>query len=111
MTISFEPPFHTFTRYINIENIEIYNQFLNWLEGEFDLYLMEHLDGLKVYYPNGSFSVKLILENEKHSSIKIKIRSKTIKTGNQMATKVETIYSHLNKVFLKTTSTGELQLN
>ena len=57
MAISFETPIHTFTRYENIQNIEVYNQFLNWLKGEFDLYLMEELDGLKVYYPNGLFTV------------------------------------------------------
>jgi hypothetical protein len=101
MTISFESPFHTFTRYENIENNEIYDQFLNWLKGEFDLYLMEELDGLKVYYPNGLFSVMLFSENEKNFSIEIKIISKTLKTANQMAVKIESIYNHLNKVFLK----------
>jgi hypothetical protein len=98
MAISFETPIHTLTRYENIQNIEVYNQFLNWLKGEFDLYLMEELDGLKVYYPNGLFSVMLFSKNEKDFSIEIKIRSKTLKTANQMAAKIETIYCHLNKV-------------
>lgn len=101
MNISFDAPFYTFTRYENIETIEIYNKFLNWLKGEFDLYLMEELDGLKVHYPNGLFSVKLFSQNEKGFSIEIKIISKTLKTVYQMATKIEIIYSHLNKVFLK----------
>jgi hypothetical protein len=104
MNIPFEAPIHTFTRYENIENIEIYNQFLNWLKGEFDLYLMEELDGLKVYYPNGLFSVTLFSENEKDFSIEIKIMSKTLKTANQISIKIETIYSHLNKVLKTTTS-------
>ena len=59
MNIAIETPIHTVTRYENIQNIEVYNQFVNWLKGEFDLYLMEELDGLKVYYPNGLFSVML----------------------------------------------------
>lgn len=102
MDISFEASFHTFIRYENIENIETYNQFLNWLKGEFDLYLMEESDGLKVHYPNGLFSVTLIAENENNLFIEIKILSKTLKTANQMATKIETIYSHLNKILFPT---------
>jgi hypothetical protein len=104
MNISFDAPFYTFTRYENIQTIEIYNQFLNWLKGEFDLYLMEELDGLKVHYPNGLFSVALSSESKKDFSIEIKIISKNLKTANQMAAKIETIYSHLTKVFIKTTS-------
>lgn len=99
MDILIKPSIHNFTRYENIKNIEIYNQFLNWLKGEFDLYLMDELDGLKVYYPNGLFSVTLFSENEKDFSIEIKIISKTLETANQMAAKIEAIYNHLNKVF------------
>lgn len=99
MDILIKPSIHNFTRYENIKNIEIYNQFLNWLKGEFDLYLMDELDGLKVYYPNGLFSVTLFSENEKDFSIEIKIISKTLETANQMAAKIEAIYDHLNKVF------------
>lgn len=99
MDILIKPSIHNFTRYENIKNIEIYNQFLNWLKGEFDLYLMDELDGLKVYYPNGLFSVRLFSENEKDFSIEIKIISKTLETANQMAAKIEAIYDHLNKVF------------
>ncbi|MBA4275941.1 hypothetical protein [Flavobacterium sp.] len=98
MSISIETAIHTLTRHKNIQNIEVYNQFINWLKGEFDLYLMEELDGLKVYYPNGLFSVILFSKNEKDFSIEIKIMSKTLKTANQMAAKIETIYCHLNKV-------------
>jgi hypothetical protein len=92
-------PIHNFTRYENIKNIEIYNQFINWLKGEFDLYLMEELDGLKVYFPNGLFSVTLFSENEKDFSIEIKIISKTLKTANQISAKIEIIYNHLKKVY------------
>lgn len=99
MNISFKTPIHTFTRHESIENIEIYNQFLNWLKGEFDLYLMEELDGLKVYFPNGLFSVTLFSKNEKDFSIEIKIMSKTLKTAHQMAVKIEIIYGRLNKLF------------
>lgn len=50
MSISFETPYHNFIKYENIKTIEIYNKFLNWIKGEFDLYLIEELDGLIVYF-------------------------------------------------------------
>lgn len=108
MNIAFESPFHTITRYEKIENIEFYDQFLNWLKGEFDLYLMEELDGLKVHYPSGLFSVTLFSKNENDLSIEIKIKSKTLKSVNQVSSEIETIHDHLKKVFLKTTTIDEM---
>ncbi|WP_396184633.1 hypothetical protein [Flavobacterium sp.] len=98
MNISFEAPFHTITRYETIESIEFYDQFLNWLRGEFDLYLMEEFDGLKVYYPNGLFSVKLFSKNENDLFIEIEIRSKTLKSVNEVSSKIETVYAHLKNM-------------
>ncbi len=101
MNLSFEAPFHIITRYEKIENIEFYDQFFNWLKGEFDLYLMEELDGLTVHYPSGLFSVKLFSKNENDLSIEIKIRSKTLKSANQVSAKIETIYGLLKIIFSK----------
>lgn len=109
MDISFEAPFHTFISYEKIESMEFYNQFLNWLKGEFDLFLMEELEVLKVHFPNGCFSVTLITENEMDLSVEVKIKSKTIETANLMAAKIETINCHLKKMFSKTIATAELK--
>jgi hypothetical protein len=108
MNISFEAPFHTFTRYEKIEKIEFYYQFINWLKGEFDLYLMEELDGLKVYYPNGLFSVKLFSKNENDFSMELKIKSKTLKSANQIDAEIETIHSHLKIIFFKKHLTNDV---
>ena len=107
MNISYEAPFHTLTKYEIIEDIKFYYQFLNWLKGEFDLYLMEEMDGLIVYYPNGLFSVKLCLENEINLSIEIKIISKNLKIANEISCKIESLQNHLKKVFLNSTPTDE----
>lgn len=107
MNISFQSPFHIITRYEKIENIEFYDKLLNWLKGEFDLCLMEELDGLKVHYPNGLFSVKLFSKNENDLSIEIKIRCKNLKFANQVSCKIESIQNHLKKVFLNSTTTYE----
>lgn len=108
MEISFEAPFHVITRYEKTENIEFYEQFLNWLAGEFDLHLIEELEGLTVHYPSGFYTVKLFSKNENDLSIEIKIRSKTLKSAHQVASKIEIIHRRLKKAFLKTTKTDEL---
>ena len=50
MNISFESSYYNFIKYENIKNIEIYDKFLNWIKGEFDLYQMEEMNGLIVYF-------------------------------------------------------------
>lgn len=110
MDISFQSPFHVITRYEKIESIQFYNQFVNWLKGEFDLCLMEELDGLTVHYPNGLFSVTLFSKNENDLSIEIKVRSKTLKSANEVSSKIETVHRRLKKLFLKTTTIDEMNL-
>ena len=68
---------------------------------------MEELDGLKVYYPNGLFSVTLFSKNENDLSIEIIIKSKTLKSVNEISSKIEIIHRRLKKVFLNSTGTDE----
>lgn len=99
MNISFEAPYYNFIKYENIKTIEIYYKFLNWIKGEFDLYQMEELDGLIVYYPNGWFSITVLHERELDLNIVIKIKSKTLNSGIKMESQIKNLYSHLNQVF------------
>jgi hypothetical protein len=110
MNISFQSPFHIIIRYEKIESIQFYNQFVNWLKGEFDLCLMEEVDGLTVHYPNGLFSVTLFSKNENDLSIEIKVRSRTLKSANEVSSKIETVHRRLKKLFLKTTTIDEMNL-
>ena len=99
MHISFETPYHTFIKHENIKTIAIYNRFQNWIQGEFDLYQMEELDSLKVYYPNGWFSIRVLLETELDLNIEIKIKSRTINSGILIESKINKIHTHLNQVY------------
>ena len=45
MDISSKNSHYNIIKYENIKTIDIYNTFINWVRGEFDLYLMEELDG------------------------------------------------------------------
>ena len=98
MNISFKSPYYNFITYENIKTIEIYDKFLNWIKGEFDLYQMEELDGLIVYYPNGRFSISNLSERELDFNIMIKIKSKTLDSGLIIESQIKKIYSHLNQV-------------
>ena len=101
MDVSFEKSHYHFIKYENIKTIDIYDTFINWVIGEFDLYQMEDLDGLKVYYPNGWFSITLLSESEKELNIKIIIKSKTLDSGLKIESQIKTIFSNLNQIFEK----------
>jgi len=98
MNTSFEAPYYNFIQNEGIKSIEIYNKFLNWIQGEFDLYQIDEVDGLKVYYPNGWFSIGLLSENEEDLNITIKIKSKTLDSGLKIEAQIQTIYNHLNQI-------------
>ncbi|OGS72206.1 MAG: hypothetical protein A3F91_10705 [Flavobacteria bacterium RIFCSPLOWO2_12_FULL_35_11] len=101
MDISSKNSHYNIIKYENIKTIDIYNTFINWVRGEFDLYLMEELDGLKVYYPNGWFSITVLSESEKELNIIIQIKSKTLDSGLKIEAQIKKIYSHLNQILKK----------
>ncbi|MBG6062324.1 hypothetical protein IWX83_002122 [Flavobacterium sp. CG_9.1] len=96
MNISFESPYYNIIKYEKVKTIEVCNKFINWLSGEFDLYQKDESDGLKVFYPNGWFSVEIIDNHPQHIEILIFIKSKTLEIGLKKATQIEAIFSHLN---------------
>jgi hypothetical protein len=99
MNISFEAPYYYFIQNEGIKSIEIYNKFLNWIKGEFDLYQIDELDGLKVYYPNGWFTIKIINQNAGIINIEISVKSKVKESGFKTYQKIEALYTHLIKCF------------
>ena len=101
MDISSKNSHYNIIKYENIKTIDIYNTFINWVRGEFYLYLMEELDGLKVYYPNGWFSITVLSESEKELNIIIQIKSKTLDSGLKIEAQIKKIYSHLNQILKK----------
>lgn len=101
MDNSFENPYYKFIKYENIKTIDVYDIFINWVRGEFDLYQMDESEGLKVYYPNGWFCIELLCEKEVDLNIVIKIKSKTLDSGLKIESQIKTIYSHLNQILHK----------
>jgi hypothetical protein len=95
MNISFEAPYYNFIQKEVIKSIEIYNKFLNWTQSEFDLYQKDELDGLKVYFPNGCFTIKIINKKAGIINAEICVKSKSKKFGFKTYQKIESLYFHL----------------
>lgn len=101
MNISFESPYYNFITYENIKTIDVYDKFINWVRGEFDLFQMEELDGLKVYYPNGWFYIELLTETDLDLIISIKIKSRTLDSGLKKEAQIQIIFNHLIRIIQK----------
>jgi len=95
MNTSFEEPFYNFIEYQEIKSVAIYHKFLNWLQGEFALCQNEQLEDLKVYYPGGFFTIKILSNKEGVLNTEIKVKSKSKKTGLKTYQTIASVYAHL----------------
>ena len=43
----------------------IYDKFLNWISGEFDLYPQDEFEGLKIFLPEGEIIIRHVVKNGK----------------------------------------------
>ena len=80
----------------NCETIGDFNKLLNWIGGEFTLYLQQdEKSGLKVFFPNGWFFINLIegMGNE----YEIIVKSKSKKTIVPIYNRIISVVNHLNK--------------
>ncbi|AUS06561.1 hypothetical protein [Pseudotamlana carrageenivorans] len=67
-----------------VPNVSMYHRFLNWMSGEFELYLQDDSNGLKVYFPSGCLSVRLIQSIRADVYFEIHVKSKNKFLGTQM---------------------------
>lgn len=81
----------------NFNSLKNYSQFLNWVSGEFDLFLQEETNGLQVYFPEGSFFIKASTE-DKNIVAHIHLSSKVEKTGNDILEKIMSLHTLLLKI-------------
>ncbi len=97
MTISFEAPYYRFLGHENMGKIECYNHFLNWMKGEFDLYLQENYDGLKIYFPNGWFTIYKDGGDIKPIHVEIEIKTKSLKDGKKIESHIKSVLERFVK--------------
>lgn len=96
--ISKENNLHNWLLEDSFEELDTYEKFLNWISGEFVLYLQDDADDLIIYFPNGWFSVKNLITNYNAVQFKIEVKSKCFKKGNQILNKIESVLTHIKKL-------------
>lgn len=96
--VIYKKPYYKLTRKESMENIDIFNKFINWTSGEFDLCLQEDAPGLKVYYPNGHFTIQK-LTSKKDLNIEITVYSKSIDSCKRTYFKLECVFNHIKELY------------
>lgn len=79
----------------SFEKLDTYEKFLNWISGEFILYFQDDIDDLKIYFPNGWFSIKKSNSNFNEIHFRIEVKSKCLKSGTQIFNKVKSVLTHI----------------
>lgn len=95
--VTFQKPYYRI-EIIKIENIEFSNSFINWISGNFDLFLQEEFkDKIIIYFPNGFIKIEYFPTSNK---LKIIIENKIRNNSIDLYYKVFTIYNNLKPILL-----------
>ena len=87
--------------YFNLKKEEIiktngvYERFVNWVTGEFDLNLKQESETLKVYFPNGWFSIVSHKNEKEQKVIQINVNGKSKIACEKIMIQLEHIYNHV----------------
>ena len=81
----------------SVASITTYNKFLNWVSGEFMLYLQDWENGLKIFFPSGSLSIELLKNNQDKVDFKIAVIAKNKQKAINTNTAICNVFNHLLK--------------
>lgn len=101
MDISFNKPYHQWNQRESFLSMELYNKFLNWIRGEFDLYLQDEQNDLDVFFPNGNFNIKHLAENKEDILIEINVKSKDLRFMNVIINQITSIHNQIENIYSK----------
>ena len=73
----------------------VYERLINWVSGEFDLYLKNESEILKVYFPNGWFTIRNYKDENSKELIEIKVEGKSKIACQKIMNQLERIYDHV----------------
>ncbi|WP_308991346.1 hypothetical protein QLS71_001270 [Mariniflexile litorale] len=90
--ITYAKPYYKLVRIVWIETIDTYFKFINWVAGEFDLFLQDDSDGLKIYYPSGRLNIKSI-----DNKLQITIMSKSKLVCEKINIQLHSIYNQIDQ--------------
>ena len=90
--------YYELTHTESIPSKALYEKFLNWVSAEFELYLQDKLDGLKIFYPGGYFYITETVRSNNVVNYKIIVRNKYKQKGIQINNLVFDILGHVIKL-------------
>lgn len=93
---SYKAPFHKLNKKTLFNSKVKYNTFLNWISGEFDLFLQDESNGLKIFFPEGKFHIKNNIDQGKIIA-EINLESRTLDSGQLIFDKIMYVYNLLSK--------------
>lgn len=79
----------------SVSSISIFNKLLNWVSGEFILHLQDWDDGLKIFFPSGFLSIKLLNISSDEVEFNIVVKAKNKQKAVNTNTAVINVFSHL----------------
>ncbi|MEP0262842.1 hypothetical protein [Dokdonia sp.] len=79
-------------------NNDVYDTFLNWISGEFDLYLQDEENDLQVFFPFGKFCIRRINNCKENIKVEINVKSKNLSLCNYISDKITAVQSHMKKI-------------
>lgn len=90
-----KPSYFKLENTASVPNKKEFDKFLNWLSGEFELYLQEHSNGFKIYFPGGWLAIH---ETEHHASVinfNIVVKSKYQQKAMLISNQIHATLAHL----------------
>lgn len=91
--------FDDLTHIESFDNVKLYKKFLNWVSGEFDLFLQIEEDDLQVFFPNGSLHIKEQAIDSNLISAEINIKSKNSTVGANILNQTTSVANHLKTIY------------
>lgn len=81
---------------VQLKNNVVFSRFVNWVTGEFDLFLQdENSKGLKVYFPDGYFSIGRFENADIEFGFAMKVEGKSKVACQGIMNQLMQIYKHL----------------
>ena len=104
MNVLIQPPSVDSKTYFELEqtqcipNKALYEKFLNWVSGEFELYLQDNLHGLQIFFPGGWVYITNIETTPNNIVFNILVKSKFQQKGIQINNQINAILEHVLKL-------------
>ncbi|KAA5825747.1 hypothetical protein FPF71_07505 [Algibacter amylolyticus] len=98
-SIKYLKPYYTLVHQETLTHQETYIKFINWVSGEFDLYLQEKTEGLKIYYPNVYFNIKNIANSGQEIKLQITILSRSKEICYKINKQLQSIFNQIIQIY------------